>query len=372
MGEYNLFKLGDLFKFEAIKQAKSQKNIPTDNNKATSVPYIVQSMFHNMFSRRVNRQWLVENNEPPVSGNRIVLGVTLPAVSYQPVEFGASQVITARADWLNRRTGNYIVTVISKLMFQFSYSKKPGLQVYKDMEIALPVTASGEIDFLFMENHVRELELARIRELVAYLQVTGLTDYQLSTDEEKFIEHYNNFTKQIGTEKQHKPFRLGELFEHIVQGRRLKKEDHISGDFPFVMSGVTNTGLVAKIANPINRFPANSITVDIFGNTFYRSYAYSASDDVGVYWSDNPLSRESMLYMTAAISKHLEGKYSYGDKLRASQSVDFQILLPADDSGMPDYDYMTTFIRIQQKLAIKNVVEWKDRELDAYQGIVAS
>ena len=56
----------------------------------------------------VNKKWLIDNNEVPVSGNRIVLGVTLPAVSYQPREFGASQVITAKANWLNEKNGIFI------------------------------------------------------------------------------------------------------------------------------------------------------------------------------------------------------------------------------------------------------------------------
>ena len=117
--EWQNIKLGDIFEFEAIKQAKSQREIPTDNSES-GVPYIVQSLSNNMLSRNVNKQWLIENNEAPVSGNRIVLGVTLPAVSYQPREFGASQVITAKADWLNKQNGIFISTAISKLMYQFS------------------------------------------------------------------------------------------------------------------------------------------------------------------------------------------------------------------------------------------------------------
>ncbi|SUP61404.1 Uncharacterised protein [Weissella viridescens] len=62
---------------------------------------------------------MIEHNEPPVSGNRIALGVTLPAVSFQPEEFGASQVITIKSPKLNRYTGNYIVTAISKHLVDF-------------------------------------------------------------------------------------------------------------------------------------------------------------------------------------------------------------------------------------------------------------
>ena len=43
------------------------------DNTTNGVPYIVQSTFNNMFSRNVNKKWLIDNNESPVSGNRIVL-----------------------------------------------------------------------------------------------------------------------------------------------------------------------------------------------------------------------------------------------------------------------------------------------------------
>jgi hypothetical protein len=161
-------------------------------------------------------------------------------------------------------------------------------------------------------------------------------------------------------------FRIGDLFEHIVQGRRLKKEDHIPGDFPFVMSGVTNTGLVAKIANPINRFPANSITIDIFGNTFYRSYEYSASDDVGVYWSDKNLSREVLLFICSVIQNNLVGKYNYSKKLRASQSLDFMVLLPVNVKGEIDFAYMEKYIHELEAARIHELEAARIRELEAY------
>lgn len=79
---YKIFKLSDLFTLKAIKQAKSQSNIPIDLE--NGIPYIVQSTKNNMCKTYVNKQWLIDNNEPPVDGNAIVLGVTTPAVSYQP------------------------------------------------------------------------------------------------------------------------------------------------------------------------------------------------------------------------------------------------------------------------------------------------
>ncbi|WP_081562424.1 N-6 DNA methylase [Parasaccharibacter apium] len=165
------FRLGDIFTFESIKQAKSQKAIPTDES-PRGVPYIIQSQFNNMFARNVNEEYLIKHKENPVPGNCIVLGVTLPAISYQAVKFGASQVITARAkgNWsLNKLRGLYIATVLSKQMGRFSYGKKPGLQIYKDMTIELP-SYNDEIYCGFMDNFIGDIETDLLNNLDSYMR----------------------------------------------------------------------------------------------------------------------------------------------------------------------------------------------------------
>ena len=359
-----------MFDFKGIKQAKSQKEIPTDNN---GIPYIVQSTTNNMCSRYVNRQYLVDINEPPVSGNAIVLGVTLPAVSYQPKEFGASQVIEARSRFLNEKNGLFFAILISKQMYQFSYQNKPGIEIYKSLKIQLPLKEKSldfsnpcdnikNIDFDFMESFIRELEEERIRELNAYLLATGLKDYTLTSEEENALEAFK--TVQWGE------FEFKQIFNNIKQGRRLKKEDQKEGTIPFVMSGTTNTGVVGYISNPVASFPSNSITVDIFGNTFYRNFDFGAGDDTGVYWNDKEnYSKDEMLFFTAAMGKSLFGKFDYGNKLRSSQSFDIKMQLPTKNNK-PDYATMETFIKAVEKLVIKDVVLYADSKIKATKNVV--
>lgn len=110
------------------------------------------------------------------------------------------------------------------------------------------------------------------------------------------------------------------------------------------MAGITNTGVVNYVSNPVASFPKNSITVDIFGNAFYRSYSFGAGDDTGVYWSEkNNYSREAMLFFTMAINKSLLGKFDYGSKLRSSQSLDFTMKLPIRNDKV-DFHFMESFI----------------------------
>ena len=69
---------------------------------------------------------------------------------------------------------------------RFDYATKFNRKIAIELKIYLPVDENGEIDFAYMESRVRELEAARVRELEAYLKVTGLSDYELTEDDLQF------------------------------------------------------------------------------------------------------------------------------------------------------------------------------------------
>lgn len=261
---------------------------------------------------------------------------------------------------------------LKQLLFVVSSWKKeiPNLgyarhwKIAKIQKISLPVKKDREIDFAFMEDFISQLEACRLSQLEAYLLVTGLKNYTLTPAEEQALTDFQNGNIKWGE------YRFANVFSNIQQGRRLKKDDQIEGDIPFIMAGITNTGVVNYISNSIVIFPKNSITIDIFGNAFYRSYDFGAGDDTGVYWnSEKELSKEIMLFLTKASEKALEGKFSYGKKLRSSQSLNFKMKLPTINNA-PDYPMMETLISAVQKLVIKDVVEYADRKIEATREII--
>ena len=261
----------------------------------------------------------------------------------------------------------YIISSWQKGVPNLGYSRH--WSIAKKVLFKVPVK-NGVIDFAFMENfiaeleaeRIAELEAERIAELEAYLQATGLQDYTLTKEEEKALQVFEGVMFE--------EFTYQNIFNKIIQGRRLRKEDQISGTIPFVMAGTTNTGVVNYISNPVASFPKNSITIDIFGNTFYRNYDFGAGDDTGVYWNDEKeYSKEIMLFCATAMEKSLFGKFSFGKKLRSSQSVDFKMFLPSTQ-GVPLYAYMEVFIRAVQKLVIKEVVQYADRKITATREVV--
>ncbi|MFM9438636.1 restriction endonuclease subunit S [Flavobacterium psychrophilum] len=202
------------------------------------------------------------------------------------------------------------------------------------------------------------LEAEKLKILDNYLISADLKDYTLTLKEEQVLKDIKNNKISFGS------FTYKNIFNNIKQGRRLTKDDQKSGNIPFVMAGVTNTGVVNYISNPVATFPKNSITVDIFGNTFYRNYDYGAGDDTGAYWNSKvEYSKELMLFFTTAMEKSIFGKFDYGNKLRSSQSFDFEMQLPIFNKK-PDFETMETFISAILKLVIKDVVIYVNKKLE--------
>ena len=175
-----------------------------------------------------------------------------------------------------------------------------------------------------------------------------------------------SLNEKLGTVKWGK-FKYKDVFNRIEQGRRLKKDDQIDGTIPFVMSGTTNAGVVNYIANPVASFPKNAITIDIFGNTFYRNYAFGAGDDTGVYWNDaTAYSSNAMLFFAVAMQKSMMGRFSYGKKLRSSQSENFTMCLPLTDNGFINFDFMESFIAELEAERVAELEAERVAELSAY------
>ena len=258
----------------------------------------------------------------------------------------------------------FIAALRAALRHRYSWGNSISMQRIKHESIYLPMK-NNHIDFDFMERFITVLEAGRIAKLNTYLSSSGLDKYELTEEEYKIIHGGG-----VNTCSSMKEFSFCEIFDHIRQGRRLKKEDQRPGDLPFVMSGTSNTGVVNYVSNAVASFPKNAITIDIFGNTFYRNYGFGAGDDTGVYWSEGTAyTKEVMLFFTAAMQCAVKDRFSYGKKLRSSQSLDFKMVLPTKD-GVPDFTYMKTLIRSVQKLVIQDVVRYSARQFTAAKSVI--
>lgn len=344
------FKIGDLFEIQKISNMLSKEDLSDDY----SYPAYSSDSENNGIIGYTNNPEFICDEKHPVY---ITFGDHTRTLNIARKSFSVLDNVKVLLPCTNKNNSLlFMISVWKKQIPNLGYARH--WKVAKNCILSLPITPENKIDFDFMEAFIRELEEERIRELAAYLKVSGFDNYELSKCESEALAHFN--------ELKWKEFSYSEIFNHIKQGRRLKKGDQKPGKIPFVMAGTTNTGIVGYISNPIATFPKNSITIDIFGNTFYRNYDFGAGDDTGVYWNDDKnYSSEQMLYFSSCMEKSIRGKFSFGKKLRSSQSFNFRIFLPVNSDDSPDYTFMETFISAVQKLVIKDVVLYADKKIAA-------
>ena len=270
----------------------------------------------------------------------------------------------------------YIISSWQKGVPNLGYSRH--WSIAKKVLFKVPVK-NGVIDFAFMENFIAELEAERIAELEAYLRVTGLSDYILTEEERAVLEAFRNgkiswggvklLDKQQVKDIEWRVFNLEKLFGKSTRGRRLRSQDRISGNLPFVTAGEANEGISDFIGNDVIVFSENTTTIDMFGSAKYRNYKYGGDDHIAVVHTEN-LPKYAAIYVTTAIHKvSYAGQFSYSRNFYAKDADNLNISLPSVQ-GKPMYDYMEVFIRAVQKLVIKDVVQYAERKLEATRAVV--
>jgi len=133
------------------------------------------------------------------------------------------------------------------------------------------------------------------------------------------------------------------LFGEFSRGKRLKSSDRITGNLPLVTAGEANYGISAYISNDVTIFPANTITIDMFGSVKYRSYKYAADDNIAIIHTDK-LQQNVVLFITMVLHKLLyNGKFSYAKQFRLKAN-DVGLPLPITTSGDIDFAFMENFM----------------------------
>ena len=293
-------------------------------------------------------------------------GANTGATFYQSQEFTVLQDAYA-IEWADQNvhlTDNqylFLVSTISKAIYgNYEWTNKAGWERIKNDFINLP-TDKGNIDFDFMESFVAKLEALRVAELEAYLKVTGLKDYNLTKEEEKSLERFDSTNW--------KSFNLEKLFGKSTRGRRLKSDDRVPGNLPFVTAGEADEGVSDFIGNNVIIFNENTTTIDMFGSAKYRDYKYGGDDHIAVVHTEE-LEKYASVFVTSAIHKSSHnGQFSYDKNFYPKDADILNIMLP-EKNGKPDYDFMKTLISAIHKIVIKEVVEYADEKISATKLII--
>jgi len=142
-------------------------------------------------------------------------------------------------------------------------------------------------------------------------------------------------------------FNLNEIFPEIQRGKRLKKDDHIAGNKPYISSSGTNNGVDGFIGNTENvRSFKKCLTIANSGSvgaTFYQPFDFVASDHITKL--ENKEFTKYVYLFISSITKRLGEKYSFNREINDKRIQREKIILPTNLKGEPDYDFMERYMR---------------------------
>ncbi len=147
--------------------------------------------------------------------------------------------------------------------------------------------------------------------------------------------------------KNWKNYTMDFLFQ-FMKGKRLTKEDMVSGNINFLGAISENNGIREKIETD-DFWEPNCITVNYngsVGEAFYQSEPFWASDDVNILYAKDfwKMNKYIAMFMITVIKAN-KYRFGYGRKWTIQKMKETTLKLPCKNDGMPDFEYMEKYIK---------------------------
>ncbi|WP_104686949.1 restriction endonuclease subunit S [Helicobacter felis] len=178
--------LGEIFEvFKPTKHNYQKRFLPTEPTEGY-IPAITCTTQNNGIACYMPKEGA------EVLENMISVGANGDAPAfYQSREFALLQdcyALKFKGQELNRVQYLFLVVCLNKMLAKYNWNNKSGWTKVSKEQILLPHTPNGEIAFEAMEAFIKELQ--------AYLKVTGLEDTKLTPEEAHalniFSAHFEN------------------------------------------------------------------------------------------------------------------------------------------------------------------------------------
>ena len=157
-----------------------------------------------------------------------------------------------------------------------------------------------------------------------------------------------------------KAFSFESLFT-IKPGIRLVKDDMIKGVRPFIGATDSNNGITAFCGNTNASIDSNVLGINYNGSVvenFYHPYEAIFSDDVKrIHLKEHIGNKYIYLFIKNSILKQKK-KYQYGYKFNGERMSQQYIMLPVNEAGEPDYEFMEEYMKTIEKKLLKRYQEY--------------
>ncbi|CEL90403.1 type I restriction enzyme S protein [Streptococcus sanguinis] len=346
-----------------------------------SVPVVVNSSQNNGIGGFVDL-------EPTEQGNIITFSdtTTSDSIFYQPNDFiGYSHVqgMFPYEEWDKYSLLYFVICFRTATKGKFDYGNKFNRDKAKEILVTVPYH-NNKPAFKYMEDYIKALEAERIETLEAYLTVTNLKDYHLTKNDEKILDRFDklNDTKSRVEEWEYcvinKLFTKLELKCHRANFDKLRdtsQKPTKEFDLPLVNAKIGGNGIM--FYGRTEDFDSAEMTIDIISNgAVATGTVYPQVHRVGVLWdaylikSKLNVTESQLKFMATSIQKSIKQRFGWENKAVWSKVQKESIQLPTQN-GQIDYQFMSDFIKVVEKIVIKDLVQWTDKKIAAAKEIVA-
>lgn len=384
--EWGRFRIGNLFEKLPLKRIKKTFDKKKDLSKVQTVefnlPLINAKVGDNgiMYYGREKDWESVEMTIDIVNDGAVSTGMVYAQPQRTGTLYNAYQIRLRKISPTYRQLLFLQQCLQKNIQLKFDYYNKATWDNKVENEtILLPLISQvdpknysqSDIDWQFMEEFIEELEIERIQELKEYLIATRLNDYHLSDDEKVLLDYKPQF----------KPFKLASTY--FMRGKKVAVDENgifdiistkkkinansvsFDGQYPYVARGESKNGIRGYInfdENYLN--PENTIS---FGQDtatmYYQSEPYFTGDKIQIFQLNKKfgiLNENTALYIISSMKKAF-ANFSWGQQSFALDAISvMNIELPVDNKGDVDFEYMDKYVQIIKKLAIIDVVQFKD------------
>ena len=337
------------FRFtEVFQEIQRGKRLTKANQTDGPKPYISSTSENNGVDAFIGNETGVRKFEDVLTlANSGSVGSTF----YQQFEFVASDHVTAlKSENADKYAYLFLSTVVKRLEEKYSFNREINDTRIKREKVILPADKEGNPNFQYMSDFVKKLELDKVQEVLEYIYI--------------YIRMMNILEEKV-CEISWKDFWIEDVCE-IKSGVRLTKANQEIGLRPFVGASDSDNGVTAFVSNKNKSLDANVLGVNYNGSVvenFYHPYEAIFSDDVKrLRWKDEIYGNKYTYLFLKQMILSQKIKYAYGYKFNGERMKRQKIMLPVTKTGLPDYDYMTSYMQKQELEQIFKILNYLNKE----------
>ncbi|OOQ33800.1 restriction endonuclease [Helicobacter pylori] len=380
------FRLGDLFEVLSSKKIYHANTIKIhDTQIESSYPYVVRATTNNGI-----KGFIIDDPTFTNEKNTLSFAQDTFTVFYQKQPYFTGnkvKILKPKFAFKSPKILHFISAILQFILKPLTWGLGSTTESIAEFKFSLPLKPTAntqtlkDIDFDFMEKFIAELEQCRLAELEAYLKATGLENTTLSSDEENALNLFNNKNSGGGNTScglTWQSFRLGDLFEASNGDFDIQKR-HINHKGEFVITaGLSNNGVLGQSDIKAKVFESHTITIDMFGCAFYRSFAYKMVTHARVF-SLKPkfeINHKIGLFLSTLFFGYPK-KFGYENMCSWVKIKNDKVILPLKPTANTqtldgiDFHFMHTFINALMKQTIQGVVQYSSAKIQATKEIIS-